>query len=408
MNEKPPCPARSRARESKAVQVQAVGRRREALTSNFDWGGGGGGCGFREGTPRLQGPTLSPLPSSTQVVKGTRCRRPQPLPAPSRLPRLSGLGALRRTRLLGPGPKYRFRSPERSPHAPDRPALGSAKRPRRAPPAPPGKMAPAEQLRHQPWRRARPSAILAPSSCHPPTPTRTTPARSCVRDDPGREPRRARALSAKRVPPSLSCLRTGRAGPAGGAWLGQGSSARHKGSSGPGRGSSAVLWTQAAKRWGRASPAGRRAPRTGPDRAGEADQPRALPAAAARTSSGKEEARMKNKPRAAAAASLPPAPLPLSRRGVHFAEKKENAIHTQELPRERRNEGGKTEGRRLEKLIFLPRSPSLLALPAPAHGPAAPSSLRRAPLPPSRLPAAPGGGGGGGGGGKHTLTRAHN
>ncbi|XP_029099661.1 uncharacterized protein LOC114907822 [Monodon monoceros] len=138
MNEKPPCPARSRAGESKAVQVQAVGRRREALTSNFDWGGGGGGCGFREGTPRLQGPTLSPLPSSTQVVKGTRCRRPQPLPAPSRLPRLSGLGALGRTRLLGPGPKYRFRPPERSPHAPDRPALGSAKRPRRAPPAPPG------------------------------------------------------------------------------------------------------------------------------------------------------------------------------------------------------------------------------------------------------------------------------
>lgn len=39
---------------------------------------------------------------------------------------------------------------------------------RRAPPAPRGKMAPAEQLRHQPWRRARPSAILAPSSRPPP------------------------------------------------------------------------------------------------------------------------------------------------------------------------------------------------------------------------------------------------
>lgn len=67
-------------------------------------------------------------------------------------------------------------------------------------------------------------------------------------------------------------------------------------------------------------------------------------------------------------ATLPAAALalPRPRRGVHFAEKKENAIHTPELPRETGAEGG-AEGRRLG-LIFLP-------------------AARPGPAPPARLPA---------------------
>ena len=109
---------------------------------------------------------------------------------------------------------------------------------------------------------------------------------------------------------------------------------------------------------------------------------------------------MKNKPRPR---RLPPTrSLPLLRRGVHFAEQKENAIHTQELRREKRNEAGGTEGRRLEKLIFLPRPPSLLALPAPCSRPRRarpPLAEPRSLLPGSRRLR---------GGGKHTRTRAHN
>lgn len=147
----------------------------------------------------------------------------------------------------------------------------------RAPPAPPGKMAPAEQLRHQPWRRARPTAILAPSSRSPP-PHRKIPHSGRLG---GRERHWARALSAK-ISATRVCLLfgpAGRTGPAGDdAWLGGGSSARREDSSRPGRGSPAVLPRQAARRRGRGSPAGRHAPRTGPGRAGS--RPRALPSAA--------------------------------------------------------------------------------------------------------------------------------
>lgn len=83
-----------------------------------------------------------------------------------------GLGAPGRTRLL-----HRLLPAERGPHVPDLPALGRANRPRRALPVPPGKMAPAEQLRHQHWRRARPSAILAPSN-RPPNPAPHNPRKS--------------------------------------------------------------------------------------------------------------------------------------------------------------------------------------------------------------------------------------
>lgn len=74
---------------------------------------------------------------------------------------------------------------------------------------------------------------------------------------------------------------------------------------------------------------------------------------------------MKNKPgrRRRLLPHLLPSP---PRRRVHFAEKKENAIHTQELPREKRNGGGgRTEGRRLEKLIFLPCPPVTPGPPCP-------------------------------------------
>ena len=111
---------------------------------------------------------------------------------------------------------------------------------------------------------------------------------------------------------------------------------------------------------------------------------------------------MKNKPRAAAAAaaSLPPAPLPLSRRGVHFAEKKENAIHTQELPREKKR-GGENRGEEIGKAYF---SSSLAVTPGP---PCPCSRPRRAVLPsPSPAPSFPAPGGSGGGGRKtHSHSR---
>lgn len=253
-------------------------------------------------------------------------------------------------------------------------------------------MAPAEQLRHQPWRRARPSAILAPSNRPHPTPPPQEPAsrpmrgtrtasgprnlgqechRAPVSSDPPRGPR-SRRLAGPRVLRAARGLVRARPRVVGGA-SGPGSEATGKGQS-------------------------RRQARSG-NRAGVVGRPQALPAAAARTSGGKEEARKKNKPRLRR--RLPPARSPPpSGRGVHFAEKKENAIHTQELPREKSNEGGKTEGRRLEKLIFLPRPPSLLALPAPCSRP------RRAVLPsPSPAPSFPAPGGSGGA--ENTLTLAH-
>lgn len=176
-----------------------------------------------------------------------------------------------------PGPTGSFPHRAWLPPGLDLTAPGPARRPRgarRAPPAPPGKMAPAEQLRHQPWRRARPSAILAPSSRSPP-PHRKIPHSGRLG---GRERHWARALSAK-ISATRVCLLfgpAGRTGPAGDdAWLGGGSSARREDSSRPGRGSPAVLPRQAARRRGRGSPAGRHAPRTGPGRAGGQPSPSA-------------------------------------------------------------------------------------------------------------------------------------
>lgn len=152
-----PCPEPGRGRQSSPVSGR--GKATESPPLQF-WLGG---CGFREGTPRLQGSTLSPLPSSN--TSGKRDKTP---PAPAPYPYGPAASSFESGGPGAPGPCTR------SPDTPDLPALGPAKRPRRAPPEPPGKMAPAEQLRHQPWRRARPSAILAPSN-RSPTPPHTTP-----------------------------------------------------------------------------------------------------------------------------------------------------------------------------------------------------------------------------------------
>lgn len=150
------------------------------------------GCGFKERALGCKA-RFSVFPQR-QVVKGTRRRGPQPLPALSRRPTLSGLGAPGRTRLLHPRPTYRLRPAKRGPHVPGLPALRPANRPRRALPVPPGKMAPAEQLRHQHWRRARPSAILAPSN-RPLHPAPHNPRKSL---------RPGRSGGAKRVGPAHS------------------------------------------------------------------------------------------------------------------------------------------------------------------------------------------------------------
>lgn len=201
-----------------------------------------------------------------------------PSPCPLRAGGLLGLGKDKATQARSsavrpPAPWAAFRTQSVAPRGLDLTAPGPARRPRRAPPAPPGKMAPAEQLRHQPWRRARPSAILAPSSRSPP-PHRKIPHSGRLR---GRERHWARALSAK-ISATRVCLLfvpAGRTGPAGDAWLGGGSSARREDSSRPGRGSPAVLPSQAARRRGRGNPAGRHAPRTGPGRAGGQPAPSA-------------------------------------------------------------------------------------------------------------------------------------
>lgn len=198
----------------------------------------------------------------------------------------------------------------------------------------------------------------------------------------------SRTLSRNRVPPSLSSLRTGRAGPAGGARLGRRSSARREGSSGPGRGSSAVHRPRRRGHRGRARPAGPGA-RAG-NQAGAAGWPRALPAAAGGTSAGKEEARMKNKPRPR---RLPPtrSPPPLETRGPFCREERKCDSHPRASEREKKRGGG-NRGEEIGKAYF---SSSPAVTPGPPcpqlAAPPRPSSPHRAPLPPSRLPAAPGG-----------------
>lgn len=246
-------------------------------------------------------------------------------------------------------------------------------------------MAPAEQLRHQPWRRARPSAILAPSSRTPPPKIPHSGRLGGARTASGP---RALGQNSAATASSLfgSAARAWQEAPGWDAGPRRGARAR------PARprvvGGASEPGGEARERPGcRRARAGRPA---GPGPAGAGGRLRAL-AAAARRSGGKEEARMKKETRSPPPPLSPPSPLPLPRRGVHFAEKKENAIHTQELPKEKRNEEGKTEGRRLEKLIFLPRPPSLLALPAPCSRPC------RAVLPsPSPAPSFPAPGGSGG------------
>lgn len=142
--------------------------------------------GLRVGTHQLQGPTPSPLHSSN--TSGKEQDAVGPSPSPLGAGGLLGLGvmgkdeAAQAPRSAGrPRPHWQLSAPGAwLPLASDLTALGPAQHPRRAPPAPPGKMAPVEQLRHQPWRRARPSAILAPSSRTPPR-----PARSRIRGDSG-------------------------------------------------------------------------------------------------------------------------------------------------------------------------------------------------------------------------------
>lgn len=335
------------------------------------------GRGLKGGTHQLQGPTPGPLFPQTQAL------RLQTAPDPAASP--FGSGGLRKTKATRPRPHLHTPTPRaKLPVAPDLPTPRPAKRPRRAPPEPPGKMAPAEQLRHQPWRRARPSAILAPSSRTPPK----IPHSGRLG---GREPRRARALSAKTVSPRPLVSSARPRGPGKRPLAGPRVLGAARGLVRPGRGSSAELRGQAARRRGRARPRRARAGhRAAPGPAWDA---RPAPSSRrGRPHERREEgSRDEEESRSQPPPLSPPSPLPLPRRGVHFAEKKENAIHTQKLPREKRNEGGKTEGRRLEKLIFLPRPPSLLALPAPCSRP------RRAVLPlPSPAPSFPAPGGSGG------------
>lgn len=124
----------------------------------------------RQGGPH--GPRApTPATCSPRNAWGGPRRRPRSPTAPSRRPRLSESGGRQEGRRPPqPDSIYRTQPPARGSPSPQ-----ASRRPRKAPPAPRGKMAPVEQLRHQPWRRARPSAILAPSS-RPPTPPRRGPA----------------------------------------------------------------------------------------------------------------------------------------------------------------------------------------------------------------------------------------
>lgn len=170
----------------------------------------------REARPR---PTCCPR----DMAGGPR-RRPQLPTSPSRRPRLFESGG-REKGGRPPQPQLHLQNAAARSRLPLDPGFAAprlARRPRKAPPAPRGKMAPVEQLRHQPWRRARPSAILAPSS-RPPTPH----PRSSVRDGSGAANRAGPAPSQHtKSTAAVSLFFPADAGLAGGSRLGLESSAR--------------------------------------------------------------------------------------------------------------------------------------------------------------------------------------
>nr|XP_044632635.1 translation initiation factor IF-2-like [Equus asinus] len=322
-----------------------------------------GGAGEAQ---RLQGPTPAHRFPPTPAVR-SKTPRPQPLPAPSRRPRLRGLGTRGRTRLRGPGPLYRVRPPRRGPPA-ARARGASAKGAVRA-------------AREDGARRATAPPALARGQAQRHLSAFQPPPHPQIRS-------RGGPGGANRIGPAPSRPKQGRSGP----------SSLRAGRAGSAEGARPGRVLRAAPRLIRARPrvlggapgpggegGGGAGARREPGRAGSAG-----PSCARR---GRPQERAgRRKP---GGTSRPPtAPLPLPSRGVHFAEKKENAIHTQELRGEKRNEGGKTEGRRLEKLIFLPRPPSLGPSLPPARGPAEPRSL----LPGSRRLR----------GAEDTLAGAHN
>lgn len=127
-----PCP-HAGPEKTKASTLRWQERKwQKRLTSNFDWEEWG--CGVREGTHQPRGSTPSPfLPSQV----GRRKKLTPALPAPSRRPRLLGLGPWGRRRPRDPSPISRIQHPalgSRWPRASRRPGqrhvLGG-RRPRR-------------------------------------------------------------------------------------------------------------------------------------------------------------------------------------------------------------------------------------------------------------------------------------
>lgn len=168
----------------------------------------------------------------------------------------------------------------------------------------------------------------------------------------GRERHWARALSAK-ISATRVCLLfgpAGRTGPAGDdAWLGGGSSARREDSSRPGRGSPAVLPSQAARKGqsrrqaraeNRAGAGGRAAV---PERSPPRPDP-ALLAAAARRSGGKEGTRMKQKPGPRRRLLPHPDPSP-SRDAGSILPRRKKMRFTPKSFQERKESGGRGKQR---------------------------------------------------------------
>lgn len=330
----------------------------------------------REARPR---PTGSP-----RTVRGGPRRRPQFPTAPSRRPRLCESGG-REERRRPPQPRLHLQNARGSP------SPQASRRPRKAPPAPRGKMAPVEQLRHQPWRRARPSAILAPCSRPPaPRPEVQRPGRLG-----GREPRRARALPApgkhrrslSPVFPAGAGLAVGgrQAGP---RVLGAAPGARPARAAGARRRSG----TRQRPPGSGAPPAGARRRRgPGPER------PRA-PGSPCR-SGGKEEARMRNKPGPSRRRPPHPAPPPPPARGPFCREERKCDSHPRASERGRER-GGESGGEEIGKAAFSPPAavtpgPPCPLLAAPPRRP--PLAEPRSLLPGSRRLR----------GAENTLTLAH-
>ncbi|XP_046494784.1 translation initiation factor IF-2-like [Equus quagga] len=329
-------------------------------------------CGLEGGwgeAQRLQGPTPAHRFPPTPAVR-SKTPRPQPLPAPSRRPRLRGLGTRGRTRLRGPGPLYRVRPPRRGPPA-ARARGASAKGAARA-------------AREDGARRATAPPALARGQAQRHLSAFQPPPHPQIRSrgGPGGANRIGPAPSRpKQGRPGPSSLRAGRAGSAEGAR--------------PGR----VL--RAAPRLIRARPrvlggapgpggegGGGAGARREPGRAGSAGP------SCARRGRPQERRAGGSQEEQAARAPPPPAhrsPPPPEPRGPFCREERKRDSHPRASGREKKR-GGENRGEEIGKAYFSSAPAVTRALPAPCSRP------RRAPLPPSRLPAAPGGG-------RHTRWR---